>query len=86
MLETTTIYPRYHKCSSLANFNILEAKCSALLGLPDDESTLNYANPIKDINGKIWLVVNAELSSLFTELEINAMVQYDEIILPTEKI
>jgi hypothetical protein len=86
MLEITTIYPRYHKCSSLANFNILEAKCSALLGLPDDESTLNYANPIKDINGKIWLVVNTELSSLFTELEINAMVQFDEIILPTEKI
>jgi len=86
MLEITTIYPRYHKCSSLANFNILEAQCSALLGLPDDESTLNYANPIKDINGKIWLVVNAELSSLFTELEISAMVQYDDIILPTEKI
>lgn len=86
MLEITTIYPRYHKCSSLANFNILEAKCSTLLGLPDDESTLNYANPIKDINGKIWLVVNAELSNLFTELEISAMAQFDDIILPTEKL
>ena len=86
MDEITIQFPRYHKCSSLANFNVLEAQCSIILGLPDDASTLNYAAPIKDINGKNWLVVNNEVTSLFTEAEIAAMVQYDDIILPTNTL
>ena len=85
MDEITIPFPRYYKCSSLANFKTLEKKCSIILGLPDDESTLNYASPIKDIDGKNWLVVNTEVTSLFTEAEIAAMVQYDDIILPTAK-
>lgn len=81
-MEDIIIYPRFYKCSSLANFNVLEKKCCAILGLPNNDSTNRYANPIVDVNGKNWLVVNTDVSSLFTESEILAMVQYDEIILP----
>ena len=86
MEEITIPFPRYYKCSSLVNFTVLEAQCSIILGLPDDASTLNYAAPIKDINGKNWLVVNTEVTSLFTEAEIAAMVQYSDIILPINTI
>jgi hypothetical protein len=54
--------------------------------LPNDEDTNDYANPIVDINGFNWLVVNTDVSSIFTEAEIWAMVQYDEIVLPINPI
>ena len=83
MLENTIIYPRFYKCKTLDKFKDLEKKCCKLLGLPNNDSTNSYANPILDVNGKNWLVVNPEIASLFTELEIDAMVQYDEIVLLT---
>jgi hypothetical protein len=86
MEENNIIYPRYYKCGTLAKFKELEGKCCELLGLPDDESTNNYANPILDVNGKNWLVVNPEIANLFTELEIDSMVQYEDLILPTPTI
>jgi hypothetical protein len=79
-MEESIIYPRFYKCATLAEFKLLDTKCCELLGLPNDEATDDYANPIVDINGFNWLVVNPEISSLFTEAEILAMVQYDEII------
>jgi hypothetical protein len=81
-MEESIKYSRFYKCLTLAKFKELDIKCCELLGLPDNESTNNYANPIVDINGFNWLVVNPDVASLFTESEINAMVQYDEIILP----
>ena len=86
MKEIITIpYPRFYKCSSLAEFNTLQIKCCNLLGLPDDESTNNYANPIVDINGFNWLIVNTDIASLFTEAEILAMVQYENLTLTYEQ-
>ena len=81
-MEESIIYPRFYKCATLAEFKLLDTKCCELLGLPNDEATDDYANPIVDINGFNWLVVNTDIASLFTESEIDAMVQYDEIVLP----
>jgi len=81
-MEENILYPRFYKCATIKEFKLLDTKCCELLGLPNDEATDDYANPIVDINGKNWLVVNNDVSSLFTESEIAAMVQYDEIILP----
>jgi hypothetical protein len=79
-MEENLIYPRFYKCKTLAKFKELDTKCCVLLGLPNDEATIDYANPIVDINGFNWLVVNTDIASLFNEAEILAMVQYDEII------
>ena len=81
-MEENIIYPRFYKCATLAEFKELDTKCCVLLGLPNDEATDDYANPIVDVEGKNWLIVNQDTSSLFTESEILAMVQYDEIVLP----
>jgi hypothetical protein len=81
-MEEYIIYPRFYKCATLAEFKLLDTKCCVLLGLPNDEATDDYANPIVDIENKNWLVVNTDVASLFTESEILAMVQYDEIVLP----
>jgi len=81
-MEENIQYPRFYKCKTLAEFKELDDKCCKLLGLPNDEATNDYANPIVDINGFNWLVVNTDVSSLFTESEILAMVPYDEIVLP----
>jgi len=85
-MEDSIIYPRFYKCITLAKFKLLDDKCCKLLGLPNDEDTIDYANPIIDINGFNWLVVNTDIASLFTEEEILAMVQYDDIILPTNNL
>jgi hypothetical protein len=81
-MEETLIYPRFYKSLTLAEFKELDTKCCELLGLPNNEDTNDYANPIVDVNEFNWLVVNTDVASLFTESEILAMVQYDEIILP----
>tara|TARA_R110000868_G_C10402597_1_gene721489 strand:+ start:268 stop:525 length:258 start_codon:yes stop_codon:yes gene_type:complete len=81
-MKESIIYPRFYKCATLAEFKLLDTKCCVLLGLPNDEDTNDYANPIVDIQGFNWLVVNPDISSLFTESEILAMVQFDEIELP----
>ena len=85
-MEETLIYPRFYKCITLAKFKELDTKCCELLGLPNDEDTIDYANPIVDINGFNWLVVNTDVASLFTEAEILAMVQYEDLVLPTNPI
>lgn len=85
-MEENIIYPRFYKCASIAEFKLLDTKCCELLGLPNDEDTIDYANPIVDVENKNWLIVNQDTSSLFTEAEILAMVQYDEIVLPINPI
>jgi hypothetical protein len=85
-MEDSILYPRFYKCITLAKFKELDTKCCVLLGLPNNEDTIDYANPIVDINGFNWLVVNTDVSSIFTEAEILAMVQCDEIVLPTNNL
>ena len=82
-MEDNIQYPRFYKCLTLAKFKELDTKCCVLLGLPNNEDTIDYANPIVDIQGFNWLVVNTDVSSIFTEAEILAMVQYEDLILPT---
>jgi hypothetical protein len=79
-MEENIIYPRFYKCKTLAKFKELDTKCCELLGLPNDEDTNDYANPIVDIDGKNYMIVNQDTSSLFSKTEIAEMVQYDEII------
>jgi len=79
-MEENIIYPRFYKCKTLAEFKLLDTKCCVLLGLPNDEDTIDYANPIVDVDGKNWLIVNQDTSSLFSKEEIAEMIQYEEII------
>jgi len=79
-MEENILYPRFYKCLTLAKFKLLDTKCCELLGLPNDEDTIDYANPIVDSDGNNWLIVNQDTSSLFSKEEIASMVQYDEII------
>jgi hypothetical protein len=79
-MEENIIYPRFYKCKTLAEFKELDTKCCVLLGLPNDEATNDYANPIVDIDGKNYMIVNQDTSSLFSKEEIAAMVQYEDII------
>jgi hypothetical protein len=81
-MEETLIYPRFYKCKTLAKFKELDTKCCVLLGLPNDEDTIDYANPIVDVDGKNWLIVNQDTSSLFSKEEIAEMIQYEDIVLP----
>jgi|GWRWMinimDraft_12_1066020.scaffolds.fasta_scaffold35431_2 hypothetical protein len=85
-MEDSIIYPRFYKCKTLAKFKELDTKCCVLLGLPNDEDTIDYANPIVDVDGKNWLIVNQDTSSLFSKKEIAEMIQYDEIVLPNNNI
>jgi hypothetical protein len=79
-MEENIIYPRFYKCKTLAEFKLLDDKCCKLLGLPNDEDTIDYANPIVDVDGKNWLIVNQDTSSLFSKEEIAEMIQYEDII------
>jgi hypothetical protein len=79
-MEDSIQYPRFYKCITLAKFKELDTKCCVLLGLPNDEDTIDYANPIVDSDGNNWLIVNQDTSSLFSKEEIAEMIQYDEII------
>ena len=81
-MEENIIYPRFKKCLTLAKFKELDTKCCVLLGLPNDEDTIDYANPIVDVDGKNWLIVNQDTSSLFSKEEIAEMIQYEDIVLP----
>jgi hypothetical protein len=85
-MEDSIIYPRFYKCKTLAKFKELDTKCCELLGLPNDEATNDYANPIVDVDGKNWLIVNQDTSSLFSKEEIAEMIQYEDIVLPTNNI
>jgi hypothetical protein len=81
-MEETLLYPRFYKCKTLAKFKELDTKCCELLGLPNDEATIDYANPIVDIDGKNYMIVNQDTSSLFSKEEIAEMIQYEDIVLP----
>ena len=83
-MENTTQYPVFYPCSNEAEFQSLDTQACELLGYPDAGAT-DYANPIIDINGDYWLIVNPEIVSLFTEEQLAMCVPYEDIILPTHE-
>lgn len=80
-MENTTQYPIFYPCADEAEFQSLDTQACELLGYPDAGAT-DYANPIIDINGDYWLIVNPEIVSLFTEEQLSMCVPYEDIILP----
>ena len=84
MLLNTTQYPIFYPCADEAEFESLDTQACELLGYPDAGAT-DYANPIIDINGDYWLIVNPEIVSLFTEEQLAMCVPYEDIILPTHE-
>lgn len=80
-MENTTQFPIFYPCADEAEFQSLDTQACELLGYPDAGAT-DYANPIIDINGDYWLIVNPEVVSLFTEEQLSMCVPYEDIILP----
>lgn len=83
-MENTTQFPCFYPCADEAEFQSLDTQACELLGYPDAGAT-DYANPIIDINGDYWLIVNPEIVSLFTEEQLSMCVPYEDIILPTNE-
>jgi hypothetical protein len=50
------------------------------------EGVFNYANPIIDVNGKYWMVLNNEVLHHFKQTELDTAIDYEQIILSTVKI
>lgn len=71
---------KYYNCKTQSNFEQKEQLCCQLLGLPySDDSTINYAKPLIDINGDYWLIINDEVISVLTESELNSCVEFSEV-------
>ena len=83
MIQTTEniTFPCFYPCADEAEFQSLDTQACELLGYPDAGAT-DYANPIIDINGDYWFIVNPEIVSLFTEEQLAMCVPYEDIILP----
>ena len=83
-MENTTQYPIFYPCADEAEFQSLDTQACELLGYPDAGAT-DYANPIIDVNGDYWFIVNPEVVSLFTKEQLAMCVPYEDIILPTHE-
>ena len=86
MIQTTenNTFPCFYPCADEAEFQSLDTQACLLLGYPD-AGALDYCNPIIDINGDYWLIVNPEIVSLFTEEQLAMCVPYEDIILPSNE-
>ena len=85
MLNTeNNTFPCFYPCADETEFESLDTQACEMLGYPDAGAT-DYANPIIDINGDYWLIVNPEIVSLFTEEQLAMCVPYEDIILPTHE-
>ena len=83
-MEHSSTFPIFYPCADEAEFQNLDTQACELLGYPDAGAT-DYANPIIDINGDYWFIVNPEIVSLFTEEQLEMCVPYEDIILPTHE-
>ena len=83
MEENTQIYPCFLNVGTKAAWTALNKKANTLLGFPDDELAKNYSNPIIDINGQYFFIVNPEVASL---VDLTLCVDYDKIVLQENKI
>ena len=80
-IEPTQIYPCFFACESEAEFHNLDTQACELLDFPNAGAS-DYCNQLVDINGIIYFTVNPEVTSLFTQAELDTCVQYDEIVFP----
>ena len=80
-MEHSSTFPIFYPCADEAEFQNLDTQACELLGYPDAGAT-DYANPIIDINGDYYFIINYEVVSLFTKAQLDTCVQYDEIVLP----
>ena len=81
-IEPTQIYPCFFACASEAEFHNLDTQACELLNFPNAGAT-DYCNQLVDINGIIYFTVNPEVTSLFTQKQLDTCIPYDEIVLPT---
>lgn len=56
-------FPVYYKTDK-QGFEELLNEANLQLGLPDGNGNDNYCNPIIDINGDYWFMVNLEVANL----------------------
>ena len=82
MIEPTQIYPCFFACKSEAEFQSLDTEACELLNFPN-AGALDYCNPIIDVDGVYYFTVNPEVTSLFTQEQLEICVPYDDIVLPT---
>jgi len=82
-LEPQISFPQFLNVGTKTAWTALNKKANTLLGYPDTDLALNYSNPIIDIDGKYWFVVNPEVASL---VDLTLCVDYDKIVLQENKI
>jgi hypothetical protein len=82
MIEPTQIYPCFFACKSEADFHNLDTQACELLDFPN-AGALDYCNPIIDVNGVYYFTVNPEVTSLFTQEQLDTCIPYEDIVLPT---
>jgi hypothetical protein len=81
-IEQTQIYPCFFACKSEAEFQSLDTQACELLNFPNAGAT-DYCNPIIDVNAVYYFTVNPEVTSLFTQEQLDSCIPYEDIVLPT---
>ncbi len=81
-IEPTQIYPCFYACKNEAEFQDLDTQACEMLNFPDAGAT-DYCNPIIDVNGVYYFTVNPEVTSLFTQSQLDSCVPYEDIPMPT---
>jgi hypothetical protein len=81
-IEPTQIYPCFYACKNEAEFHNLDTQACELLNFPN-AGALDYCNPIIDVNGVYYFTVNPEVTSLFTQEQLDTCIPYEDIVLPT---
>jgi hypothetical protein len=82
MEEITQTYPCFLLCKDKAEFESLDTQACELLDFPNAGAT-DYCNPIIDVNGVYYFIVNPEVTCLFTEEQLDTCIPYEDIVLPT---
>jgi hypothetical protein len=82
MIKTTQIYPCFYACKSEAEFESLDTQACELLNFPNAGAS-DYCNPLVDVNGVYYFTVNPEVTSLFTQKQLDTCIPYEDIVLPT---
>jgi hypothetical protein len=82
MEEITITYPCFLLCKDKAEFESLDTQACELLDFPN-AGALDYCNPIIDVDGVYWFTVNPEVTSLFTQAQLDTCIPYEDIVLPT---
>jgi hypothetical protein len=77
MEEEIINYPLLYPCIN-AGWNGLEKSANLLLGFPNEQKE-TYSQQIKDAKGKIYFVVNEEVSEL---VDLNKCVTFESIQFP----